>query len=287
MKTITLSFLLAILLLAMLFIYQFQKFHDGKLHVFFCNVGQGDAILTRTPNQKYILVDGGPDKSVLDCLSAHMPFWQRKIDLVILTHPHSDHISGLYYVLQRYTVNAFATEDLKNDTAGFKELVRMIAEKKIPEHFVFTGDRWHIGDVTITIEGPTVDYLKQTSPGGLIGERQEFASVITNISYGSFDALLTGDSQVSGLTQAAAYLGTSVAVLQTPHHGSATGLDENVLSLLQPKLAVISVGLHNRYGHPTTRALNFLRDGGTKIFRTDKDGTVEVVSDGSAWEIIQ
>lgn len=285
MKKIIIFICLTSFSLLILFVYQSVMLHDGKLHVVFCNVGQGDGILITTPNNKHILIDAGPDKKILDCLANHMPFWERTLDIVILTHPHSDHFSGLYYVLERYNVSAFATEELMNKTAGFQGLVRLIAEKKISQRVVTTGDRWRIGEVTITIAGPTKAYLKLTSPGGTIGESHEFASVVTHMSYGSFGALFTGDSQVSGLMESYGQIGKTIDVLHVPHHGSATGLNEEILDLLQPELAVISVG-KNRYGHPTKYTLNLLQEKKIKVLRTDQMGDVEIVSDEKGWSIL-
>src|SRR6266496_901047 len=95
---------LTVIALASLLTYQYFTFNDGKLHLIFCDVGQGDAILIKTPSDKYILIDGGPDRAVVDCLSRHMPFWKRNIDLMLLTHPHADHFFGMFYILERYNV---------------------------------------------------------------------------------------------------------------------------------------------------------------------------------------
>jgi competence protein ComEC len=287
MKQMLMLTMLGLVCLVIITGYQYLQFHDGRLHIVFCDVGQGDAILITTPNNQHILVDSGPDKSVLDCLSRYMPFWERTIDLAILTHPHSDHYSGYYYILQRYSVTQFATEDLKNKTAGFVELMRIIADKKIPTHFVLAGDKWRLEKVTLDVAGPTADFLQTTSPGGFIGEGKEFASVITNITYGAFDLLLVGDSQVAGLMDANDHIDSTVTVMQVPHHGSSSGLDEHVLSLLQPHLAVISVGAKNRYGHPTKTTLNLLQTMGVRTLRTDQNGDIEIISDAKEWKVHQ
>src|SRR3990172_8141877 len=96
--------------LLILIIFVFFNFNDKKLHIVICNVGQGDAIFITTPVQAQILVDGGPDKAVLDCLSRHMPFWDRSLDAVILTHPDADHITGVVPVIERYSVNTLFTQ---------------------------------------------------------------------------------------------------------------------------------------------------------------------------------
>lgn len=286
MKKYLLLISLSILALGAFLTYQYVTFNDGKLHVTFCNVGQGDAVLIKTPGSKYILVDAGPDKRVLECLSKHMPLWQRDIDLVLLTHPHADHFMGLYFVKDRYKIHAFATEELSNDTPGFKTLMSQLREKQVPQRFVVTGDRWVLQSriqhdtepVEISVVGPTQEFLDRTSPGGKIGESKEFASLILRISYGAFDALLTGDTQAEELADAVEHIGATVDVLQSPHHGSATGLNASILEQLSPELTVISVGKNN-YGHPSLATLALLRE--FKVKRTDKSGDVEIISDGS------
>ena len=102
---------------------------DGKLHVYFCDVGQGDAIYIRMPTGADMLIDGGPNSKVVDCLSKHMPFYDRKIDLVVLTHPQADHLKGLIDVLERYNVTYFASSSIANNTEGYSKLVSLIKEK--------------------------------------------------------------------------------------------------------------------------------------------------------------
>src|SRR3989344_499996 len=131
MKKYLLIGIALLFLLCVFSLFQYLKFSDGKLHVVFCDVGQGDGIVIRMPNGKMIVVDGGPDDAVLDCLSGHMPFWQRTIDVAILTHPHSDHLMGFLPVMQRYTVKLFATEQLVNNTASYRNLQDLLKEKKV------------------------------------------------------------------------------------------------------------------------------------------------------------
>jgi competence protein ComEC len=284
MKQYTYLCVLAVCAFIGMAVWQYAKFHDGKLHVIFCNVGQGDAILIKPPNNTYILVDGGPDKRVLDCLSRHMPFWERELSLVLLSHPHADHFMGMYYLLERYRFTYFATEKLSNKTPAFTEYIRLLGEYHIPKQFVWIDDGWNIGNMHLTVVSPTEQFIEQTSPGGTIGESGEFASLILHVSYGSFDLVLTGDSQARELREAADRIGKPIDVLQSPHHGSATGLDDQVLRQLSPKLAVISVG-KNRYGHPTKFVLDLYKTYGIKVLRTDNGGDVEIVSDGNTWWI--
>lgn len=286
MKRVIFLIFFILIILIMIIGYQYFRFYDNKLHIIFCNVGQGDAIFIKTPGGKTILIDGGPDKSVLQCLSSHMPIWKRNISMVILTHPHADHLQGLLYVFDRYTVSAFATENLNNPTFGYKELMKKIQDTHTQRTYLYSGDNAHIGEVFVKITGPTREFLQGSSPNGVIGETKELASLETLISYGTFTALLTGDSQASELENSFAnQRSVALSVLQSPHHGSASGLNREVLQLLHPNLAVISVGLHNLYHHPNPLTLSLLREANIPVKRTDQNGEVEIVTDGRYWHV--
>ena len=281
MKKIILFVILALVALGGLTTYQYFKFHDGKLHVVFCNVGQGDGIFITTPSNKHILVDAGPDESILNCLSSHMPFWERKIDLSILTHPHADHLMGYYFVAERYNLTQFATEKLNNKSDGFNGLLKQLDKQKIKVQHVAAGDKWRFADgVIFLVEGPTDEFLFRKNPDGFITNSAESASLVTQLTYGNFSVLLTGDAPVDEMTDIAGRGVGSLNVLQIPHHGSSTGVDGHVIDLLAPPLAVISVGAHNKYGHPTKQTLGLLKERGLKVLRTDQMGDVEFVSDG-------
>ncbi|MDP2585601.1 MAG: MBL fold metallo-hydrolase [Candidatus Levybacteria bacterium] len=274
-------------LLGCILVYQNITYNDKKLHVVVCDVGQGDAIFIRTPQGSDILIDGGPDNSVLNCLGKHMPFWDRTIEVMILTHPHSDHFMGLFAVLNNYKVKSFAAEELINKTTGFASLMDKIKVQKIPIRFVFAGDRFVLKDqVILEIVGPTQGFIHQTSPGGTIGETGEFASLETLIKYGMFSALLTGDSQVLELRDAVGnYNMKDIDIFQVPHHGSRFGFDQTILNILNPKIAVISVGKSNKYGHPTAFILDLLKSRNIKTLRTDQVGDIEIISDGNSWKV--
>ena len=286
-KSAVIAFL-TLFLLGATAIYQYSRFYDGRLHLIFCDVGQGDAIFIRTPKGKNILIDAGPGDKVLSCLSNHTPFWERKISLAILTHPHNDHLAGFIQVLKRYEISVFGMEKLENKTQGYKRLMQDINNNEIKINYLFTGDSFKTEDgFKIRIMAPDESFLVKTSPNNIIGENKEFSSLITLISYGSFQAILTGDSQVGELKEAVEKqnLSSSIEIFQIPHHGSKTGVDREVLQNIEPKIAVISVGKDNRYGHPTSYVLNLLKDLKIKIFRTDKQGDIEIISDKNSWTV--
>jgi len=287
MRKVFIGFILLISL-AGIFVYQYARFYDDKFHLVFCDVGQGDAIFLRTPSGIDILIDGGPNDSILSCLERHMPFWDKTIELAILTHPHEDHLNGFLDVLKNYKVLSFVTLDLKNNTSSFKALLESLKEEKINIRFVYLGDRFIFKDgLSISIVGPSREFLAKTSPRGFIGETNEFANVESLIKYKNFSALLTGDSQASELNEILKQVqdDIGISVLQVPHHGSRFGLTAEILDILNPKAAAISVGKNNKYGHPAQETLKILGDKNIKILRTDQDGEIQITTDGSIFRL--
>ncbi len=281
----------SLFLLVGIFFYQNAKLNDGKLHIIVCDVGQGDGILIRTPDGSDILVDGGPDDSILNCLSSHMPFWDRTIELMVLTHPHTDHAAGLVDVLKRYTVLHFVTEKVLGQTATYKRLEDELAAQKLTAKYVFSGDRIDLADKTQLLTlWPSHEWLNSS---GLQAGNGTSDSVnldlngfclIQLLTYGNFKVLLTGDAGFITEDKIAAEVG-KVDVLKVPHHGSKTGMSDYFLTQINPSLAIISVGANNRYGHPAQTALDLLKSHNIKTLRTDKNGTVEVISDGQTFSI--
>lgn len=273
---------LAILALGFYTVYQAYRFSDGKLHIVFCNVGQGDGIFIRTPKGVDMVLDGGPDTSILECISRHSPFWDRTIEVVMLSHPHEDHLHGLIDVLKRYSIQQFVTEKLANKTASYQELLNQAEKQHKPVIYAYRGDVLKTKDgVIVSILAPTHDFLEETSPEGYIGENHEFASLISMLSYGSFRIVFTGDVQVEVLGSS---ISQAITVLQIPHHGSRTGITEEIIKTLSPSIAVISVG-KNKYGHPSMEILKILNDNHIKTLRTDQDGEVEIVTDGKTYRV--
>ncbi|MEX2012899.1 MAG: MBL fold metallo-hydrolase [Candidatus Levyibacteriota bacterium] len=280
MKRLVILITVCALALCGIFFYEQAKFNDGRLHVVICDVGQGDAIFIRTPKGQDVLIDGGRNSSVLSCLSNNMPFWDREIELVFATHPDADHIGGLESVLTSYKVLSFNTSEKTTDTQVFKRLQQEIQRQNISLRYIYADDRYSLDSgVSISALWPTREYV--SSDTGSF-ETNTF-SLIQILSYGDFKALLTGDIEISTLNDlfSEPY---KIDVLKVPHHGSKTGLNSQILSLLNPVFAVISVG-SNSYGHPTPFILDLLNRQGIKTLRTDKSGEIEIISDGNTFWI--
>lgn len=283
-KNNTTKWLLGILLLIALVIWVvvFQK-PDNYLHAYFLNVGQGDSEYVRTMNNYDVLIDGGPDKSVLSQLGEIMPFWDKKIDLVILTHPHSDHVSGLIEVLKRYEVGEIITTDAAASSAEYNEWNKIIKDKNIPTKIAKCNEEKNIDEKTKmfflwpceSFKDQKIDNLNNTS-------------IVFKLTYVKFSVLFTGDAQEevqkelvnSNLTLKQL---DNINILKVAHHGSSNGSLESFLKIINPDVAVISVGKDNKYGHPAQSTLDKLKNIGAEIFRTDKNGRIEIISNGQTF----
>ena len=298
----------------------FTTIPDGKLHVILCDVGQGDGIYIRFPDGKDMIVDGGPGNKIIGCLSRHMQFWDRTIDMVLLTHPQKDHLNGLISVLERYRIEYFVRSDVHNATDGFEKLKTLVKQKHIAEKFVTAGETITVGPSILSVVWPSKEQIALMKPsytsysssvsntGSVLGAATNIdlndGSVVLSLSYGTFDALFMGDadSRVQGKITSSLRPGLAqdgiLELFKVPHHGSKTGLTDAFLqkisftrpvlvkqdfSLSQKKpLAVISVG-QNSYGHPSSEIIQKLESAGFHTLRTDKEGDIEIVSDGTTW----
>ncbi len=282
MKKPLFLFSTALIILMFLIIFAFFKHHDDRLHVVFCDVGQGDAIFVRTAQQVDILIDGGPDERVLECLSRHMPFWDRSLDMVIMTHPDADHSTGLISVVERYRIASFYTESIPGRTDVFKRLEANLAKKKLSAKYLHTGDRISDGEgFSLSILWPSLSEISKIDQNRTNLRLNEF-SVIQLLEYGVFSALFTGDADYEVMNRIAGSA-RSINILKVPHHGSRTGMSDNFLTIVSPEVSVISLGAGNSYGHPARESLDLLKAHNSKILRTDKMGDIEIVSDGKIY----
>lgn len=281
MKKIVFIISLILFSTGVLFFFVYLNFYDSRLHLVMCDVGQGDAIFLRTPTGADVLIDGGPDKSVLSCLGNNMPFWDKSIEAVILTHPDADHITGIVDVIKRYSVNALFTQPNASKTDIYKLFEKELADKKLSAKFVEAGDRIKIDDkVSLNILSPASN---QPDPKAKSGSLNVY-SVIAKLTYGNFSALFTGDAPALVEDRISNSIG-KIDILKVPHHGSKTGMSEVFLNAIKPEIALISVGANNRYGHPSQISLDLLERRGIKSYRTDRNGELEILSDGLTYSI--
>ena len=250
---------------------------DNKLHVSFLDVGQGDAILIQRGNQQ-VLVDGGPSPQAITLeLGDKMPFWDRTIELVVLTHPHSDHITGLLEVLQRYKVEQVLYPDLDYPSPLYQEWLRLVEEKDIECTIAQAGQQIDLGEgITIKVLHPQTPLL--TGTGSDINNN----SVVLRLSMGRVSFLLAADIEWEAEFELIALRADlSGTVLKVGHSGSYTSTTAEFLSAANPQVAVISVG-DNPFGHPSDEVVKRLEEklGTENIYRTDEQGTIEFITDG-------
>ncbi len=245
---------------------------DGRLHVSFFDVGQGDSIFIKTPKKQKILIDGGPDKKVLSELGKSLPFYDRTIDIVFLTHPHADHLTGLIEVLKRYKVKLLVLTGITYTTPEYLEFLDFVNRKNISTKLALAGQNFDFG------EGVEIEIIYPTGP--LVEKEVEDlneTSIITKLVFDEVSFLFTGDVEKEIQTELKGDL--DIDILKMPHHGSESSISVDFLKETTPEVAVISVG-KNKFGHPDGSTLEMLKSSEIKIWRTDEAGTIKIVSDG-------
>lgn len=302
--------MIVFLALVSFFGYFYFSINEKETKLVFCDVGQGDAAYIRVKNRIDVLIDAGPDRKVLNCLGKYMPFWDRKIELAIVSHPQKDHFGGFLYLLDRYQIEKMLMTPLDNQSQSFKQLKEKIAKKKVKVDFPFAGEKINILTDVIEFYWPTEEFIVQN----LFWEKSQFKdgrlldksvvlgtstlddnnfSLVFLFEEASFKALFTGDATPTvldnlidsrwRLTRKAMRTGNNkkdnvnagkITLLKIPHHGSKNGLTKKFLELANPTVAVISVGKKNPYGHPAEEVLELLQAYKVKIRRTDKEGNI-------------
>ena len=244
------------------------------LTVYFLDIGQGDAIFIDSPTHGRLLLDGGKNMKVLTELGKILPFADKRIDVLIESHPDSDHIGGLPEVVSRYKVGVFLEPGVESDNIIDDELHRRLEEKKIPEILARRGMVINFGDgVKLEILFPNQDVSKWET---------NRASIIARLVYGEKSFLLTGDSPIA-IENVMLNLDSEILdsdVLKAGHHGSRTSTSLPYAQAVSPEYAVISAGLNNTYGHPHKEVLDILKKLGTNILSTADLGTIKFETDG-------
>jgi competence protein ComEC len=251
---------------------------DNKLHASFIDVGQGDAILIQRGSQQ-ILIDGGPSSQIITlALGKVMPFWDRTIELVILTHPHADHLTGLVEVLKRYKVRQVLYPDLDYESPLFDEWLALIDKKNINFTLAQVGQQINFSG------GVILEVLNPQSPN-LTGTESDIDNngVVLHLEIGEISFLLSADIMSEAEFELmASRANLTSTVLKVAHHGSATSTGEEFLAVVNPSIVVISVGEGNPFGHPSLEVMARLKEkvGQENVYRTDENGTVELITDG-------
>jgi competence protein ComEC len=255
---------------------EFSRLPDGKTHVAMLDIGQGDSILITTPSGKRMLIDGGRDLLPLNELGNRLPFLDRTIDLLILSHPDMDHVASFPEILRRYDVKRALITAVAGDTPAYVEFLALLGEKKIPVL---------IADPTKDIDFGDGVWLDVIWPRpNLVGAHEENlndTSVVVRMFIEADDGvhsiLFAGDMEEIEENQAlASGADMKSDILKAGHHGSKTSSSTGLLLAVDPHLALISVGRKNSYGHPSPSIIDRFAHFGIPVRSTAREGTVKL-----------
>lgn len=271
--------ILFVLIILNILVLPFVLFSSACLEVSFFDVGQGDSIFIQTPEKHQVLIDGGPNySSVLDGLSREMPFNDEEIDLVILTHPETDHMTGLLSVLENYKVDNIIWTGIEKEGERFENWKRMISAEGANIYYANSGDKVIMNDTVLEIINPEESLI------GIESKDSNDTAIVSKLKYKDSSFLFSGDisskKEKNLLNQ-----DIDADILKVAHHGSKYSTSEEFLKVVSPLAAVIQVG-KNSYGHPTEEVLTRLNNFGIKVLRNDLNGNIKIVSDGMNYKII-
>ncbi|MBU1046112.1 MBL fold metallo-hydrolase [Patescibacteria group bacterium] len=263
-KRTILTILIVLNIFSWLVVWEISK--ERGLEICFFDVGQGDSIFIEGPQRQQILIDGGPDNSVIEKLESKMPFWDRTIDLVVLTHPDKDHLFGLIETLKRYKIKNILWTGVNSDSALFQEWKKAIEKE---------GANIWIAKQGLNIDISIYRYINVLYPFEGLEDRSvsnlNDTSIVLMLDSNGERILLPGDasSQTENLL-IENNLPISADILKIAHHGSKYSSSDDFLKAVNPSVAVISVGENNLYGHPAPEVLASLTDSGINILQTSK-----------------
>ena len=245
--------------------------YGPQLEIYALDVGQGDSTLIVTPLKHRILIDGGRDNSVIEKIDEIIPFWDRQIDMVMLTHPDADHITGLVSISSRYKVDRVFITPVEVESEVHQVFMQEVARWKVET------DLFVRGTVINTIDGVTLNGLWPNSESIKSGDANSNSQVGV-IKYGFFSGLLTGDIDTEVANQLNKYNDFSdINYLKVPHHGSKYNLAPEHLKKLLPEVSTISVGKDNTYGHPSKETVDSLEQLNSAVYQTSVDGTIGII----------
>lgn len=257
---------------------------DGRLHMTVLDVGQGDAILLQGPNGGRALVDTGPDPDrLVALLDQRIPAWDRRLELVVLTHPHEDHVAGVAAVMDRYRIGEIAEPGMIGLGPGDAAYRRALAALGRQSRVLAAGDTLWLDGMRMDVRWPLPGTVPLQPPDSGTGVNN--VSIVLDVSFGSRRIVLAGDveEQIDPQLLAAGIAndGNGLDVLKVAHHGSRSATTDAFIDQTRPRVAVVSAGWGNPYGHPSPATVARLEESGARLFRTDLDGSVEISTNGT------
>jgi len=242
---------------------------DEQTKVVFCDVGQGDATYIRINNKTDVLIDAGPDRKVLQCLGKYMPFFDKTIELAILSHPQKDHFGGFLHILDRYQINLLILNPSNNNTLSYQSLLKKLAIKKVKSKNLYSENIIRFAGATVEFYWPTKKYFINNNAYVNLNK----LSYVFTFKTKNNSILFTGDIDKEISNKISSYL-DKVDILKVPHHGSKNGATKKLIEKIKPKISIISAGKNNSYGHPHKEILDLLDSVKSIIKRTDINGDI-------------
>lgn len=252
----------------------FHENRHGILTFAVLNIGQGDSLFIESPTGTQVLVDGGPDRNLMKEISHVLPWYDRRIDMIVVTNPDLDHYSGFIPLLQKYSVDVVLEPGTTNKYVGYGVLEKEIANSKIPKVLARRGQIIDLGGgAYLQILFPDRDVSGLSSNDG---------SIVMKLVYGETSVLLQGDStaKIEDYLLTLNDIPLRSTILKAGHHGSRTSTTEEYVSAVSPKWTVISSGQNNSYGHPHKETLDTLAKLNIPALDTCNNGDLIFQSDG-------
>ncbi len=240
---------------------------NEKLEMDFLNVGQGDAMLIKFPFSGEILIDSGNGQQIKTALSSVKNYFNRRIDVWILSHANLDHYGGFLKLIETNPPQIFIYNGFDSKGETFLLLKKLLKEKNIPIITLYQGDKIKIGDSYFSVLWPPKnEEIKDLND----------SSLILRLVDKKHSALFLGDASIKISDN---LINQQSEILKVSHHGSKTATNEEIISLIKPSIALIGVGLNNSFHHPHNEVINLLKKFDIKIFRTDLNGTIKIIFD--------
>lgn len=252
-----------------------------EMHAYFLDVGQGDSILLVSPNDKTMLIDAGTSKSYEIIQDKLQELEIEKLDCVIATHPHADHIGSMTSIIENYEIESFYLPECDTETKTYTNMMNALDEKDIEYQYLYANLEvpWD-EEVEVRVLSP----VQGVNYGAIINNY----SIMLHITYGETSMLLAGDAEKKAEQKVLeTFESIQADVLKAGHHGSDTSSTRDFIEAVSPELVIISVGADNKYDHPSKKTMDLFEELGIQVMRTDLDGTIHLIFSGLGYKVAE
>lgn len=270
------KYFLSILIILFLLSFTASLFAQDTVSIYFLDVGQGDSSIIITPDDKVVMIDSGPNESVI--LRYLQNLGISHIDLLIASHAHADHITGMDKIIAKYKPKAFIDPGIPHTTVTYQRMISTIDKYNI-DYYEGISRKINLGSLSFTILPPANPLIRDSELNN--------NSVVVRLDFKDFSCLFTGDIEKTreGQLLAESRSNLNVDILKVAHHGSSSSSSPLFIKSVRPKTAIICCGQDNKYGHPHQETIFLLQSLGIEIYQTDLSGTILIKTDGIDYQI--